>query len=413
MSIGWLNSNLARWAAGFILVGAVSVAVFARGGQGNADSAADANHQLERGEFVISHFEAGEIRAAWDEKISSPEVRGNLKIVYLWPEGEKVDVGDLILQFDRTEYEKWVKDEKGSLETARSDLDRDLANQAQRLAELELQIEQRQASLDLARINVQKSEYASPIEKEQRQINLDRAERALKQAVDDVEARKTVNRVELQNLKLRISHRERGYEKVLKDYNRLSVHATKPGIVVYEVIRKRGGNRRGKVTKGDVVWGGVSLLSLPDLSDMQVHTQVGEMDIEKIDVGQEALIRLEAFPGPVFHGVVSKVAPMANEVEEAPNIRIFEVVVDIDEQDDRLYPAMSASVQIIVESIPDVLCIPLSSVQSIEDRTVAYRARGNSYEEVEIVLGKHNDTSVIVESGLAEGDMVAVAVPVL
>ena len=297
ISLGGLSSGRARWAAVLILVGAVAVAVLARGGSDGADGAADTTCLVERGEFVISHFEAGEIRAALNEKISAPRVRGNLKIVYLWPEGEKIDVGDLILQFDRSEHEKWVKDEKGSLETARADLDRDMANQAQKLAELELRIEQRQATLELARLNIQKSEYASSIERELRTISLERAERDLKQAIDDVEARKTVNRVEKQNLELRIAHAERGYEKVVKDYNRLSVHATKPGFVVYEVIRKRGGNRRGKVTKGDVVWGGVSLLSLPDLSEMQVFTQVGEMDIEKIESGQKVL--RVASPGPI------------------------------------------------------------------------------------------------------------------
>jgi len=402
-SLEWLSSGRARWAAVFIIA-AVSVAVLARGRAGSADAAADTTCLVERGEFIISHIEAGEIRAAWNEKITAPRVRGDLKIVYLWPEGEKVNVGDLILQFDRSEAEKWVKDEEGSLEKARADLDRDLARQAQRLVELELQVEQRQASLELARLRIQKSEYASSIEQ---------AERAVKQATADFEARKIVNRVERQNLELRISHYEHRYEKVVKDYDRLSMHATKPGIVVYEVIRKRGGHRRGKVTKGDVVWGGVSLLSLPDLTAMQVYTQVGEMDIEKIKPGQEVLIRLEAFPGPEFHGEVSKVSPMANEMEEAPNVHIFEVIVDIEEQDDRLYPGMSASVQIIVEAYADALFIPLSSVREREGSTVVYRAKGSSFEPVEVVLGKHNNVSVIVESGLAKGDRVAVTAPVI
>ena len=412
-SLGWLRSGRARWVAAAVGAVAVSVVVLASGREGGADASDVPTYLVERGEFTISHFEAGEIRAAQSEKISAPRVRGNLKIVYLWPEGERIDVGDLILQFDRSEHEKWVKDEKGSLEKARADLDRDMANQAQRLAELELRIEQRRASLDLAKLHIQKSEYASPIEQEQRTINLERAERDLKQAIDSVEARKIVNRVEKQNLELRVSHREGGYEKVLKDYNRLTVHATKPGIVVYEVIRKRGGNRRGKVTKGDVVWGGVSLLSLPDLSEMQVHTQVGEMDIEKIEPGQKVLIRLEAFPGPVFHGEVTRVSPMASEMEEAPNIHIFEVVIDIDERDDRLYPGMSAAVEIIVESFPDALFIPLSAVRHAEGGAVVYRARGSSSDPVEVTLGKRNNVSVLVESGLEEGDRVIERAPVL
>ena len=36
---------------------------------------------------------------------------------------------------------------------------------------------------------------------------------------------------------------------------------------------------------------------------MQVLCLIGEMDIERVRVGQRAYIRLEAFPGPVFNGV--------------------------------------------------------------------------------------------------------------
>ena len=127
----------------------------------------------------------------------------------------------------------------------------------------------------------------------------------------------------------------------------------------------------------------------------------------------EVLIRLEAFPGPEFHGEVSKVSPMANEMEEAPNIHIFEVIVDIEEQDDRLYPGMSTSVQIIVDAYPAALFIPLSSVRARAGRPVVYRAKGSSFEPVEVVLGKHNNVSVIVESGLAKGARVAVTAPAI
>jgi len=128
-SLEWLSSGRARWAAVFIIA-AVSVAVLARGRAGSADAAADTTCLVERGEFIISHIEAGEIRAALNEKITAPRVRGDLKIVYLWPEGEKVNVGDLILQFDRSEAElrgalnndSVTDDERKAIEAATRDM---------------------------------------------------------------------------------------------------------------------------------------------------------------------------------------------------------------------------------------------------------------------------------------------------
>ncbi|MCY3762008.1 MAG: efflux RND transporter periplasmic adaptor subunit, partial [Gemmatimonadetes bacterium] len=163
----------------------------------------------------------------------------------------------------------------------------------------------------------------------------------------------------------------------------------------------------GKVTEGDVVWGGTSLLSLPDLRAMQVVSQIGEMDVTRVKPGQEALIRLEAFPGPVFHGEVAAVAPMAGEVEDAPNVHVFEMVVDIEDQDDRLYPGMSAAVEIVLQSIPDVVRVPLSAVRLEEERAIVWRSGAGGFTPVEVTAGPHNGTEVAIESGLEAGDVVA------
>lgn len=364
---------------------------------------------VRRDTLHVTHVEAGELRAARDEKVVAPRVRGELKIVHLYPEGAKVEVGDLILQFDREQHLQEVKDRAGQLEQAQEDKRKVLAQQKRRRASLAMQVEQSEAELELARISLQKADYGSPVEKEEAKIKVENAERAFTQAETNVEAQKIIDRVELANIDLRILHRQKNYDRALNDYERLSVHASRPGIVVYEKIRKRGTDRRGKVTEGDVVWGGTSLLALPELDSMQVISQLGEMDVQLVEPGQRAQIRLEAYPGPIFEGVVRDVSPMANELEYAPNVQVFEMVVDILEQDDRLYPGMSASVQVIVETVPDALIIPLAAVHRREDRTFVYRRAGGDFEEADVVLGPDDGIHVAIEEGLSEGDEVALA----
>ena len=409
---GWVDTGAKRLGAVGVLVLVIAAAVIATRGLVLDPTAELASTVLvERREFRISHFEAGEIRAARSEQVTAPRVRGQLKIVHLWPEGERVEAGGLVLQFDRAEVAKRVKDDAGDLERAQADLAKAVAEQDRRASDLAMQVEQRRASLELARIQVQKAEYASPVEKEQRQIRLEQAGRALDDALQNQRARQIVDRVERANLELRITHRQRHYDKARSDYDRLSVYATRPGIVVYEKIRKRGGDQRGKVTEGDVVWGGIALLSLPDLSDMQAYSQVGEMDVEKVQEGQEALVRLEAYPGPVFRGHVSSVAPMAREHEDAPNVQIFEMTVDIDDQDERLYPGMSASVEIITETLTDVLAVPLAAVLLREGQALVSRWEDGRPVPTEITLGRGNGIEVVVESGLEEGDRLSLAPP--
>ena len=402
-----LQDRRAQLAAAVALAVVAAGGILALSGTRKGEGEAAGTVAVDRGEFRVSHFEAGEIRARKDEKILAPEVHGRLKITYLWPEGEKVEIGDLILAFDRSELEAEVKEEAGELEKARADRQKGLANQEQVLAELAVKIETADAALELARINLQRSEYATPIVREERKIELARAQRAVTEARENLEARRIVNRVERANLDLRVSHHEKRYDKARKDFDRLTVYARLPGIVVYETIRKRGTSRRGKVTEGDVVWGGTSLLSLPDLREMQVVSQIGEMDVTRVKPGQKALIRLEAFPGPVFHGKVTEVAPMAGEVEDAPNVHVFEMVVDIEEQDDRLYPGMSAAVEIILQSIPDVVRVPLSAVRREQGRALVWRSGSGGFTPVEVAAGPFNGTEIVIESGLEAGDVVA------
>jgi len=181
--------------------------------------------------------------------------------------------------------------------------------------------------------------------------------------------------------------------------------------VVYRKIWKPGTDQESKVAVGDQVWSGKPLLDIPDLSKMQVRCLIGEMDIERVRIGQGANIRLEAFPGPVFSGVTSELATMASPQPGAPDIQVFELVIDIDEQDDRLKPGMSAEVEIILEVVPDVLSIPLTALFNREQGFAVFRLEDGDYEEVIVELGEKNATDAIVTSGLSEGDIIALEDP--
>ena len=297
------------------------------------------------------------------------------------------------------------------LEQAKADLSKFEAEQKRQRAELTMQVAQKEAALELARISLDKAEYGSAIEREEARIGVGQAERSLKDARANLEAQEIVERVERSHMEINIAHRQQVHDRALSDYERLSVRATRPGLVVHEVIRKRGAGRRGKVKEGDMVWGGMSLLALPELDSMQVVSQVGEMDVHSVGPGLPALIRLEALPGPVFHGVVRDVAPMAAEKEGAPNVQVFEMIVDITEQDGRLLPGMSASVEVVLEARADVLTLPLGAVHPRGEETVAWRRAGAGFELVHIHAGDRNGLRIVIDDGLEEGDVVALADP--
>ena len=227
----------------------------------------------------------------------------------------------------------------------------------------------------------------------------------------DSTAQEVINRVDLFNHQRNINRRKQRYEEARDDYERTSVYAEKPGIVVYRKIWKPGTDEDSKVAVGDEVWGGRALMDIPDLSKMQVLCLIGEMDIKRMEVGQKVFIRLEAFPGPVFHGSVFSLAPMATPQPGAPDIRVFEMVINIEEQDARLKPGMSAEVEVVVGSVADALSIPLDAIFARDGKTIVYRLDGRSFDPVEVELGKRNATAAVVLSGLEEGDSIALKDP--
>lgn len=366
--------------------------------------------KLAKGTFQVTLFENGEVQAARGEKLGAPQIGGQLKITKLWPEGEKVETGCLLLQFDQSQFEKGLRDSEGELEKAKIDLIKGKASQEQQLSDLEANITQQEASLELAKLKLKLNEYGTPIEKETAGIELAQAQRALEQAHKDFEVRKLINQVEMAKLQLSITQAQKNYDRAKDDYNKLTMYSTRPGIVVYEKIRK-GPNRREKVKVGDQVWGGQALLILPDLSAMQVISQVGEMDVQRVKSGQQALVCLDAYPGPVFHGKVSSIAPMANPEEDAPNVQTFELVIDIQEQDGRLRPGMSASVEIVTDTIDNALSLPLEALREQDGHTLVYRLRGDDLEPVRIRLGLRNAVAAVVDSGLEEGAILALKPP--
>jgi len=391
-----------------------------------------ASIEVMQGEFVISlKLKGGELEAIKSEQITAPQVNGNLKITKLWPEGEKVEVGNLVIQFDPTEFLKRVTEATQALEASKAALATTQANQQVEIARQEADIENQIAQLRLSELQVEKMKFEASIQKETAKLEARKTELALAQARKRLETQKVVNAAELKKNELDVAQKERELEKAQKDLASLDVHAEKPGIVVYQKIWKGSGPE--KIRVGDDIWGGAGLITLPDLARMQVKTFVNEVDVDKIKVGQRAAIKLDALPELTFHGAITNVASLGREKEGEKNVKVFDVILAIDEEDSRLKPGMSATCDVVVETIPPPapetpgavknetaveastaglpLYIPLDAVFEKDGKVLVYRVKGSKAEEQEVKLGKKNEDYVIVEEGLSPGDRITLHDP--
>jgi multidrug resistance efflux pump len=424
------NSGRKRILKALALVVVVAAGVFAFRLFMKEEAAAVASFPVQQGEFTITlELKNGELEAVNAEQINAPNVRGQLKITSLFPEGDIVEVGDLIIEFDRVEFEKKVTEESQELEAARGELEKTIANQHVEIARQQGDIENKKAALRLSELQVKKMKFESFIDKEEAQLRAKQAQLSLRQAHTQFKAQAIVDSVELRKQELNVAEEERELDRAENDLKNLTILAENPGLVVYEKIWK--GSRPEKIRVGDEPWGGATLVTLPDLSTMQVKTWVNEVDVEKVEVGQVVNISLDALPGPIFHGKVSSVASLGREKEGDKNVKVFDIEVDITEHDDRLKPGMTATSEVVIKTLPEKpepvegeitepeegavaelpLYIPIDAVFEKNGETHVFRITDGQPIEQSVVLGDRNDNYVVVLEGLGGSDRVTLRDP--
>lgn len=165
----------------------------------------------------------------------------------------------------------------------------------------------------------------------------------------------------------------------------------------------------GKPTPaGQAVAPGVStpmvLLTVADMSLMQIETQVDESDIGQIKVGQKVTFTVDAYPTKTFSGVVSNISQKANVVS---NVVYYKVLVDVDPTGENLLkPTMTARVSIYVAESKGALMVPLAAVKSNNGKLYVVVVRNGKEEQVTVTTGIAGDAKIEILSGLVAGDQV-------
>ena len=142
-----------------------------------------------------------------------------------------------------------------------------------------------------------------------------------------------------------------------------------------------------KVQEGDSPWPGQGLINIPDLSEMVVKATVSEVDASQVDSGQSVLVTLDAFPDIQFNGIVNSKSTLARRKEPGSKINVFDVEVGILDHDDRIKPGMSASSKVIIESIPEIVSVPLEAV--FEDEGEVFVYLDNKKKQI-VEVGRHS-----------------------
>ena len=193
-----------------------------------------------------------------------------------------------------------------------------------------------------------------------------------KQELEQVEA----------SFQIALSQSEQANANLLSAEDELSkTRLTAPKYGIVTSITKE----EGEMAVGGMFNPGV-LMTVADLSRMEVEVDVNENDVVNIDIGDTSEIEIDAYPDTIFYGIVSEIAHTAQSANMGLQQQVtnFKVKVRMLSVPDKIRPGMSSTVNIITETIKDAVSIPIQSLtsrsenyeQKIDDKGDKWR-RGN------------------------------------
>ncbi len=164
------------------------------------------------------------------------------------------------------------------------------------------------------------------------------------------------------------------------------------------------------IQPGTVVRLNQELFNLPDFRTMGVQVNIHEAAVRRIQQGQRAVIRVDAFPDERFTGRVRRIAHMPDQTLQFlnPDINVYVTAVALDNSNPHLRPGMASQVEIIIDELEDVIAIPVDAVMFRGGVPYCIVVEGNNVTERRVDLGASSDTLVEVKSGLVEGETVAI-----
>ena len=274
-------------------------------------------------------------------------------------EGDRVTAGQFLLQIDPVAVESAVRRDEAAVAGARTGLEQS-----------RVQVQSAQAGLDIARQSLKRQQdlWQSGLTTRE---TLEKAEAEVQMRESDLNARTQ----EIRTREEQVRQQEAGL--VSSRYNLSQARFESPfdGIVTRRNIEE-GEN----VVVGTMNNAGTVLLTVADMSVIEAEVEVDETDIPLVQIGQKAIVTIDAISGKTFPGRVTEIGnspiqPATGQAAStAPRTATnFKVVVTLDAGAPEIRPGFTCTADISTASKTNVVAVP---IQSLTVRELEYDKHG-------------------------------------
>lgn len=367
--------------------------------------------KVEKGALTVWSVYEGKLEAKSVALVMS-KFQGSATVIEMAAEGAIVAKGDILARFDSSKLEQSAQKLKRDRALALSEL------QSFKNAEMPLELRDLEIKLLEAMSNLKAEKDYLEASLQLMNEGLVSEEEVEQQKLKEVEAKTQLETLELR-LKLtkeylhpsalkraqtKLDSADQELKFALKQIQNSVIHASTSGKVVYKSLFIGGEYRTIRI--GDSVFANQPFMALPDMSAYSIHCEIPEVELSRVQEGQDVFIQPLAFPGMNLPGTVDSVSSMAQNPPEGPDWqRFFHVIISLNAKDidPRLRPGLSVIAHILSYQNPEAVLIPRKAVLWDTGTPYVQLVSGTSIQKRSIKLGMANEESFEVLEGLNPG----------
>jgi HlyD family secretion protein len=273
---------------------------------------------------------SGEIKPKKNINISA-QIPGRIVKIGV-KEGQEVMAGDFLMKLDSTQYEANADRDRAFIQSSRAEMIK---------AEATLK---RNGDVYARQKNLYDNQLISKEQLEQAKSQLDIAEASIR------------------SLSFQIEQAQASLKSTLDNLGKTVYSSPIDGMITSLRIEE------GEVAiVGTMNNPGTVLMTIADLSVMEVEVEVDETDVVGVQLGQISNVRVDAFPNQVIKGRVTEIGSSALQKTTVASAatqesKDFKVVVTLDNPSKLLKPGLSASADIVTAEKKSVLAVPISAL---------------------------------------------------
>ncbi len=302
-------------------------------------------------------FTTGALRTSQSRAITAPPIAGGtLQIITLARSGAQVHTGEVVLEFDPSQQEYNLAQNRSDLAQAEQEIVKAKADADVQTAEDQTALLKAKYAVRRAELEVTKNELISPIDAQKNLLALEEAKRALTQLQQDIQSHSASNQAAL---------------------------------ALTEEKRHKAQLAMGQAEQ--------------NIKNMHITSP--------IKAGQSVDVKIDALPGESFVGKVQTVGGATSHEFWDDNAKHkFDVAIQLDKADARLRPGFAVRLDILGDNLSRAVSIPGGAVFEHDGKKVVYCKRNRGFEMQEVKVRALSEGRAILD-GISPGTIVALVNP--